>query len=85
MEKSTKDTLSNRLVQLRTEKGWTQSDLVEKMYLSQRSISKIEKGECTLSNLILLADLYEVSTDYLLGCLIGKIQLVLRKPPLSRT
>ena len=85
MEKSTKDTLSNRLVQLRTERGWTQSDLVEKMYLSQRSIIKIEKGECTLSNLILLADLYEVSTDYLLGCLIGKIQLVIRKPPLSRT
>ena len=85
MESSTKDTLSKRLVQLRTERGWTQSDLVEKMYLSQRSISKIEKGECTLSNLILLADLYEVSTDYLLGCLIGKIQLVLRKPPLSRT
>ena len=66
MESSTKDTLSKRLVQLRTERGWTQSDLVEKMYLSQRSISKIEKGECTLSNLILLADLYEVSTDYLL-------------------
>ena len=85
MEKSTKDTLSNRLVQLRTEKGWTQSDLVEKMYLSQRTISHIEKGDCTLSNLIQLADLYEVSTDYLLGCLIGKIQLVLRKPPLSRT
>lgn len=85
MESSTKDTLSKRLVQLRTERGWTQSDLVEKMYLSQRSISKIEKGECTLSNLILLADLYEVSVDYLLGCLIGKIQLVLRKPPLSRT
>ena len=67
MESSTKDTLSKRLVQLRTERDWTQSDLVEKMYLSQRSISKIEKGECTLSNLILLADLYEVSTDYLLG------------------
>ena len=34
MESSTKDTLSKRLVQLRTERGWTQSDLVEKMYLS---------------------------------------------------
>ena len=85
MESSTKVTLSQRLVQLRTERGWTQNDLVEKMYLSQRTISHIEKGNCTLSNLILLADLYEVSTDYLLGCLIGKIQLVLRKPPLSRT
>ena len=48
-------------------KGWTQSDLVEKMYLSQRTISHIEKGDCTLSNLIQLADLYEVSVDYLLG------------------
>ena len=67
MESSTKDTLSKRLVQLRTERGWTQSDLVEKMYLSQRTISHIEKGDCTLSNLIQLADLYEVSADYLLG------------------
>ncbi|MGN0596496.1 MAG: helix-turn-helix domain-containing protein [Ruminiclostridium sp.] len=67
MESSTKDTLSKRLVQLRTERGWTQSDLVEKMYLSQRTISHIEKGDCTLSNLIQLADLYDVSADYLLG------------------
>lgn len=67
MESSTKDTLSKRLVQLRTERGWTQNDLVEKMYLSQRTISHIEKGDCTLSNLIQLADLYEVSADYLLG------------------
>ena len=37
MESSTKEALSKRLVQLRTERGWTQNDLVEKMYLSQRS------------------------------------------------
>ena len=67
MESSTKEALSKRLVQLRTERGWTQNDLVEKMYLSQRSISSVEKGNCTLSNLIQLADLYEVSIDYLLG------------------
>ncbi len=67
MESSTKEALSKRLVQLRTERGWTQNDLVEKMYLSQRSISSVEKGNCTLSNLIQLANLYEVSIDYLLG------------------
>ena len=67
MESTTKEALSKRLVQLRTERGWTQNDLVEKMYLSQRSISSVEKGNCTLSNLIQLADLYEVSIDYLLG------------------
>lgn len=67
MESSTKEALSKRLLQLRTERGWTQNDLVEKMYLSQRSISSVEKGKCTLSNLIQLADLYEVSIDYLLG------------------
>lgn len=55
MESSTKEALSKRLVQLRTERGWTQNDLVEKMYLSQRSISSVEKGNCTLSNLIQLA------------------------------
>lgn len=52
MESSTKEALSKRLEQLRTERGWTQNDLVEKMYLSQRSISSVEKGNCTLSNLI---------------------------------
>ncbi len=65
MESSTKDILCKRLVQLRTERGWLQYDLMEKMFLSQRSISKIEKGNCTLSNLIQLADLYEVSLDYI--------------------
>ncbi len=67
MESSTKDILCKRLVQLRTERGWSQYDLMEKMFLSQRSISKIEKGNCTLSNLIQLADLYEVSLDYITG------------------
>ena len=67
MESSTKDALRKRLVQLRTEKGWSQYDLVEMMYLSQKTISNIEKGNCTLSNLITLADLYGVSLDYLTG------------------
>ena len=53
MESSTKEALSKRLVQLRTERGWTQNDLVEKMYLSQRSISSVEKGNCeTTPNLV---------------------------------
>lgn len=67
MQSSTKNILHERLVQLRTERGWSQYDLEQKMYLTQKSISNIEKGNCTLSNLIQLADLYDVSLDYLTG------------------
>ena len=48
MESSTKEALSKRLVQLRTERGWTQNDLVEKMYLSQRSISRTGRRRTNL-------------------------------------
>ena len=67
MESSTKFILHERLVQLRTERGWSQYDLEEKLYLTQKAISNMEKGNCTLSNLIQLADLYDVSLDYLIG------------------
>ena len=67
MESSTKFILHERLVQLRTERGWSQYDLEEKLYLTQKAISNIEKGNCTLSNLIQLANLYDVSLDYLIG------------------
>jgi transcriptional regulator with XRE-family HTH domain len=67
MESSAKNIMQKRLVQLREERGWSQYDLAEKMYLTQKSISNIEKGNCTLPNLIQLADLYEVSLDYLVG------------------
>lgn len=33
------------LAQLRREKGWTQKDLAEKLYISDKAVSKWERGE----------------------------------------
>ena len=33
------------LAQLRREKGWTQKDLAEKLYVSDKAVSKWERGE----------------------------------------
>ena len=32
------------LAQLRREKGWTQTDLAEKLYVSDKAVSKWERG-----------------------------------------
>lgn len=56
----------NRVVQLRKERGLSQSELGEMLFIDQRSVSFIENGNCNLSNLIAIADLFGVSLDYIL-------------------
>ncbi len=55
--------------ELRNEKGWTQKDLAEKLNSNQKNISKYESESLDLStDLVLrLADIFDVSVDYLLG------------------
>ena len=62
-------TLSEKLLALRTEKGLSQEDLAEKLEVSRQSVSKWETAQSTpdLDKIIRLADLFGVSTDYLLG------------------
>ena len=57
--------MPNRVAMLRKEHNLSQTELGEKLNVSRRTICNIEKGLCTLSNLISLADLFEVSTDYI--------------------
>ena len=61
--------LSYRLKLLREEKGISQYKLAEHLNLSRGLLSNYEQGsrEPDYDTLILLADYYEVSTDYLLG------------------
>ncbi len=61
--------LAKKLVSLRKEKGLTQMDLAEKLSVSRQAISRWEVGAAAPStdNLKVLADLYEVSVDYLLN------------------
>ena len=64
-----KAALSQRLVYLRKESGYTQKQAANKLDISQALLSHYEKGirECGLEFLCNCADLYSVSTDYLLG------------------
>lgn len=59
----------NRLRALRKEKGKTLQEVADSLGMSKSNLSELETGEhgCTNSTLTLLAQYYNVSTDYLLG------------------
>ena len=58
-----------RIKALRTNAKLTQFQLGETISLSKQAINDIENGRrtTTLKNLVLLAEFFDVSTDYLLG------------------
>ena len=58
-----------RIKDLREENFWTQKYVASKLNISQRAYSYYESGERSLPIDVLcnLAELYDVSTDYLLG------------------
>lgn len=58
-----------RLKELRTEKGLSQTALAKELNVSQRSISSWETGfrQPDYETLIMIAKYFDVSTDYLLG------------------
>ncbi|MEK1311331.1 helix-turn-helix transcriptional regulator [Limosilactobacillus fermentum] len=60
--------LADKIRQLRIEKGWSQERLAEEMHVSRQAASKWESegAEPELSKLRKLADLFGVTTDYLL-------------------
>ena len=55
---------------LRREKGWTQRELAERLYISDKAVSKWETGTAdpSTSNLMALAKLYGISAEELLRC-----------------
>ena len=59
----------NRVKELRESMHLSQEKLGEFTNISQQVISKIERSDSRLTkdNMIILADFFEVSTDYLLG------------------
>lgn len=65
MNKINKD----RLIKLRENEGISQEELARRTGLSRGMISNYERGfrNPELKNLIILADHFDVSTDYLLG------------------
>ena len=62
-------TYSERLVELRTEKGLSQKTAAIELGISQALLSHYEKGirEFNLDFLCRIADYYDVTADYILG------------------
>jgi len=61
-------TLGEKLQKLRKSRSWTQEELAEQVGVSRQSLSKWESDGALpdTANIILLADLFGVTTDYLL-------------------
>lgn len=61
--------LNIRLLELRKQKGWTQADVAGMLKITPQAYSLYETNKNNINNetLCMLADIFEVSTDYLLG------------------
>lgn len=61
--------LKDRVFRLRKQAGLSQQQLGEILGLTHKSISMIESGgrSTTIDKLVILAEYFHVSTDYLLG------------------
>ncbi|MEZ9821993.1 helix-turn-helix domain-containing protein [Shewanella sp. 10N.286.45.A1] len=60
--------LADKIIRLRKQYGWSQEELAEKMSVSRQSVSKWESAISIpdLNRIITLAEIFEVSTDFLL-------------------
>jgi len=57
-----------RIKNLRESQGWTQFDLAEKLNVKQPTINRYENGRVPEPGMLCkIADLFNVTTDYLLG------------------
>ncbi|MBQ3235236.1 MAG: helix-turn-helix transcriptional regulator [Clostridia bacterium] len=64
-----KNKLSQRIKELRIENGYNQSELANLCKVKQSCVSKWERGETLpdVEMIIVLSELFSVSTDYLIG------------------
>ena len=61
--------LADKLIELRKEKGWSQEDFAEKLYVSRQAISRWENGTAfpDAQNILRISRLFGVTADYLLN------------------
>ena len=59
---------ADKVVQLRKKSGWSQEELAEKLNVTRQSVSKLEGAQSIpdLEKILQLAQIFGVSTDYLL-------------------
>lgn len=60
--------LADKIINLRKKNGWSQEELANKMDVSRQAVSKWESAQTVpdLQKILQLAELFEVTTDYLL-------------------
>lgn len=60
--------LADKIIRLRKRNGWSQEELAEKMQVSRQAVSKWEGAQTTpdLEKVLMLGNLFGVTTDYLL-------------------
>lgn len=60
--------LADKIIRLRKKNGWSQEELAERMNVSRQAVSKWEAAQTTpdLEKILLLGNLFGVTTDYLL-------------------
>ncbi len=60
--------LADKIIKLRKQCGWSQEELAEKLGISRQSVSKWESANSIpdLNRIILLAEIFDVTTDFLL-------------------
>lgn len=60
--------LADKIIRLRKKNGWSQEELAEKMNISRQAVSKWEAAQSTpdLGKILILGNLFGVTTDYLL-------------------
>jgi transcriptional regulator with XRE-family HTH domain len=61
--------LINKIINLREARDWSQKDLADRLNISKVTMNKIEHGvrKVTSSELKQLSEIFDVTTDYLLG------------------
>ena len=72
--------LADKIINLRKREGWSQEELADRLGVSRQSISKWEGAQSIpdMKKILAMADLFGVSTDYLLtGEVTEKDQLLL--------
>ena len=67
--KDTKMDFKDRLKELRTQRGYSQSELAKKLHVSKSTVSMLEVGsrQPSLELMEIIADFFNVSMDYLNG------------------
>ena len=62
-------TIADRIQSLRKSKGMSQEELADAVGVSRQAVSKWESEQATpdLDKVVIMSDIFEVTTDYLLG------------------